>query len=211
MSTGAAVKRVGNARGSGANLREEILAAAERLLAGSGSRQGVTLRAIAREAGIAAPSIYPHFRDRDAILDAVVARTFEALADTCRAAAMASLRGIDQVEAISLAYLAFARHNTGQYRVLFERSPANIATPPHQYPQGIEAFGLLVHALEDAAADGSTRDVDPTLDAQSLFAALHGVATLTPALRGFPWVDETVLVRNVLAKIVGGRPRHTGC
>ena len=118
-----------------------------------------------------------------------------------------SPRGIDQVETISLAYLAFARHNPGQYRVLFERSPANIASPPHLYAEGIDAFGLLVHALEDAVADGSTRDIDPTLDGQSLFAALHGVAALPPALPGFPWVDETVLVRNVIAKVVGRRPR----
>jgi hypothetical protein len=59
---------------------------------------------------------------RDAILDAVVARTFVALAQTCPAAAAADPRGMPAVEAISLAYVAFARENPGQCRVLFERS-----------------------------------------------------------------------------------------
>ena len=203
MTPDTTTRRLGNPRGFGSHLREEILAAAERLLATSGSRDGVTLRAIAREAGIAAPSIYPHFSDRDAILDAVVARTFVALAETCRRAAATAPRGAEGVEAISLAYLAFARRNPGQYRILFERSPANIASPPHQYPEGIEAFAMLINAFEDIAGAGPSHDLEPALAAQSLFVALHGIATLPPALPGFPWLDHTALVSNVIAKIGG--------
>ena len=204
MSSDRTVVRKGNPRGHGSNLRVEILAAAQRLLASASARDAVTLRAIAREAGIAAPSIYPHFPDRDAILDAVVARTFAALAETCRAAAVAAPRGVGAVEAISLAYIAFARENPGQYRILFERSPANIASPPHQYPEGINAFQLLVNELDEiAAGDGSDHDLHPTLDAQTIFAALHGIAALPPALPAFPWLDEATLVRNVLSRILG--------
>jgi len=199
----AATKRLTNRRGQGSNLRAEILAAAERLLVTSGSRGVVTLRAIAREAGIAAPSIYPHFPDRDAILDAVVTRTFVALAETARTAAEAAPDGLDRVEAISLAYLAFARRHPGSYRILFERSPANIASPPHPYPEGIAAFGLMISAIEGIPAEDSTANSDPMLDAQSLLVALHGIATLTPALTGFPWRDEAELVRNLIRKMVG--------
>lgn len=202
MTPDAIVRRAGNKRGHGANLREEILAAAERLLAQVGSRDAVTLRAIARETGVAAPSIYPHFADRDAILDGVIARTFTALAKTCRDAAAAS-GSAEAVEAISLAYLAFARDHPGQYRILFERSPANIASPPHHYPEGIAAFQLLIEALQDAAAGAASHDRHPALDAQSIFVALHGIATLPPALPGFPWIDETTLVRHMLNKVVG--------
>jgi AcrR family transcriptional regulator len=54
-------------------MRREILDAAIVLLGQAGTDDGVTLRAIARQAGIAAPSVYPHFSDRDAIIDAVLA------------------------------------------------------------------------------------------------------------------------------------------
>ena len=201
-------KRLGNRRGSGSHLRDEILAAAERLLATSASREGVTLRAIAREAGIAAPSIYPHFPDRDAILDAVVARTFVALAETCRRAGATAPPGVEEITAISLAYLAFARCNSGRYRILFERAPGNIAAPPHEYPEGIAAFGILISAFKDIAAAGSSHPLDPMLAAQSLFVALHGIATLPPALPGFPWLGETVLVQNVITKIVERTPER---
>ena len=39
----------------------------------------LTLAAVAREAGIAAPSIYRHFPDRDELVEAVVADRFDRL------------------------------------------------------------------------------------------------------------------------------------
>lgn len=204
MTSRPAGKRLSNKRGFGTNLRGEIVQAATRLLSESGSHEAVTLRAIAREAGIAAPSIYPHFADRDAILDVVVARGFENLAETCRRAADATTSGPARVEAISFAYVDFARAHPGQYRVLFERSPANTTSPPHPYDEGLQAFELLVQALGHPAAKDSSGDLKRILDAQSLFVALHGIATLPPSLPGFPWHDEATLVRNVITKISGG-------
>ena len=72
-------KRHRNPRGQGARLTEDIVAGALALIERTGSAEAVTLRAVAREAGIAAPSIYAHFPDRDAVLMAVVARIFDEL------------------------------------------------------------------------------------------------------------------------------------
>lgn len=47
-----------NRRGEGALLRTEILTAATELIEAGGDERAVTLRAVARRAGIAAPSIY---------------------------------------------------------------------------------------------------------------------------------------------------------
>jgi AcrR family transcriptional regulator len=71
--------RTRNRRGEGARLREEVIAAATRLIEEKG-QDAVSLRAIARSAGITAPSIYAHFEDLDDVLEAVVANTFDALA-----------------------------------------------------------------------------------------------------------------------------------
>ncbi|MFE4174115.1 TetR/AcrR family transcriptional regulator [Streptomyces sp. NPDC056909] len=82
--TGRAV-RSRNRRGEGARLRADILAAATDLL-DRGDERAVTLRAVARQAGIAAPSIYPHFPDRPAIMLAVVREAFGELSGRLRAA-----------------------------------------------------------------------------------------------------------------------------
>lgn len=165
----------------------------------------MTLRATARQAGIAAPSIYRHFADRDAILDVVVLRTFETLARRCRRAAGDVQPGVDEIEAIATAYVKFAREYPGMYRILFERSPANIASPPHRYEEGIDAFSLLVEAVRRVVLDARADEQQPMLDAQTLFVALHGIATLPRALPGFPWQDETALIRNTITKVVGNQ------
>jgi AcrR family transcriptional regulator len=59
-----------NARGQGGRLRSEIVEASRRLTDHGGD--ALTLRAIAREAGIAGPSIYDHFANVDEIRDDVV-------------------------------------------------------------------------------------------------------------------------------------------
>ena len=70
------VVRERNRRGEGGRLRDDILAGATALLERTGSEEAVTLRAVAREVGISAPSIYSHFPDREAIVDAIVDGAF---------------------------------------------------------------------------------------------------------------------------------------
>lgn len=74
-----------NRRGEGGHLRADILAAATDLL-DHGDERSVTLRAVARKAGIAAPSIYPHFPGRPALMLAVVRAAFAELTGGLRAA-----------------------------------------------------------------------------------------------------------------------------
>src|SRR4051812_20528768 len=113
-----------NAYGQGAALRREILDAAGDLLTVASAGQAVTLRAIARRAGIAAPSIYRHFADRDAVLAALVQESFEELATAAQAAVQAAPDAAAAVRAVCSAYVTFAREHPGRYRILFERDPA---------------------------------------------------------------------------------------
>ena len=66
-------------RGSGDRLRGEILDAATDLLLETERARAVSIRSVARRVGVTPPSIYLHFADKDALLDAVCARCFEKL------------------------------------------------------------------------------------------------------------------------------------
>jgi len=201
VSTGELSRRATNRRGQGGALRGEILDAATRLLADASARGAVTLRAIAREAGIAAPSIYRHFPDRDAILDAVVSQTFVELSHACEAAAEGAPAGAGTVEAVCRAYLDFARDHPGPYRVIFARSPADIASPPTTYPDGIAAFELLRRAVAQCDERETSTAREVTRDAQCLLAALHGLATLVPATPGFPWIGVDTAVHRLVGAL----------
>lgn len=197
-------------------MRGEIVRAAARLLQEHGSEDAVTLRAVAREAGIAAPSIYAHFPTADAIVGAVVAETFEALT----AALEASRAGIDdpvqRLTAQCHGYLRFAEEHPGLYRVLFARargtgqpvgaSPAGDRTAPANaviVAAGTPAFDLLVDAIAGCVRAGRSASQDPALDAVALWSALHGYIALRAAAAEFPWPDES----SILDAMIAGQAR----
>jgi AcrR family transcriptional regulator len=66
-------------RGLGDQLREEILDATIELLLQTGQAKAVSIRSVAQRVGVTSPSIYLHFAEKDALLDAVCARYFEKL------------------------------------------------------------------------------------------------------------------------------------
>lgn len=216
----ASAGRAINKRGSGLALRREIMDAAVARLGEVQSGRAVTLRAIARRAGIAAPSIYLHFADRDAILDAVISESFDQLASMMLAATAVDAPAAVRVRSLCGAYLAFAAEFPGRYRVLFERTEPNLSADTRPYPEGLAVFELVSAALADAVAEGSSASVDPPGDSAALWAALHGLAVLPPATPGFPWPPTTWILDVLITGIARlaansvdadtGRPIDTG-
>ena len=193
-----APRRPRNARGQGARLAEDIVTAALELIEQHGSAEAVTLRAVARQAGIAAPSIYPHFADRDAILLAVVVRVFDELAGTIRQATEAAGADLaDRLAAGCAGYVAYGLDHPARYSVLFaeRHGPAEdycqpVALGPDGRPVlewGAEAFSLLLQAIQDCVTAGRSASTDVLADATAVWVALHGTVTLRTTLPRFPW------------------------
>ncbi|WBQ04513.1 TetR/AcrR family transcriptional regulator [Kribbella sp. CA-293567] len=210
MSTGRARER--NKRGEGAQLREEIVSAATRLL-DAGTEQSVTLRAVAREAGITAPSIYSHFADRDAILLAVTQNGFAELELVLREASVGASAGADPVErlrAVCTAYLEFAQCRPARYRILFGAAwdaSQTVKRAPKLAPDlavlGMDAFGILQQSVADCVAAGRSASTDPMADATALWVGLHGLAQLRVAASLFPWpagLQDTLVERLTLLR-----------
>lgn len=196
--------RTTNRRGEGARLREEILQATMRMLGTVVARDAVTLRAIARETGVAAPSIYKHFDGREAILDAVVARAFAHLEEACVAAA-STAEGGAKIQAVGRAYVEFALSHPAEYRVMFDGSVGSTNhLPVREYPAGARAFQHFIDGFVELADETGSTTIEPVRDAQTLWASLHGVVTLVPATPGFPWVEPDTIVDRLLSTFVSG-------
>ena len=70
------VRRERSPRGRGAVLRDELVQAAAALLDRTGDPDGVTIRGVAAEVGVAPTAIYLHFADRDELMVTVVEERF---------------------------------------------------------------------------------------------------------------------------------------
>ena len=66
-----------NPRGEGAHLRADLLDAATRLLSSTGNPESVSIRAVAKEAGVSATAAYRHFADRDDLMAAACEHLFD--------------------------------------------------------------------------------------------------------------------------------------
>jgi AcrR family transcriptional regulator len=117
------VRRARNPHGQGGKLRAELIAAADHILAQTGNFEALSLRGVAREVGIATPSIYLHFPDKRALIRAVLEVRFEQLRVAVQEAALAATGPDQQLRAGCRAYCQFATENPNAYRVLFGRAP----------------------------------------------------------------------------------------
>ncbi|WP_433048181.1 TetR/AcrR family transcriptional regulator [Dactylosporangium sp. CS-033363] len=204
-NAGPAGGRTRNRRGEGALLRAEIVAAAERVLEREGDEDALTLRSVAREAGIAAPSIYSHFADREAILEEVLGNAFARLRTLLLDAAEGVPDPVERLLAGCRAYVAFGMNDPARYRVLFGRrrdarpqpEPANdISDLPEVWQRNLEGFQVLVNSLRECAAAGRSASTDPFTDAVTLWTSLHGAVAMRQFVPGFPMppLDRTVEV-----------------
>jgi AcrR family transcriptional regulator len=204
--------RTPNKRGEGVRLREEILDAAHGILESTGTEDALTLRAVARAAGVTAPAIYAHFDDRYAILRTVVESTFAELASDMRAAADAHGRTADPIgrlRAVCRAYLTFAADRPHHYRVLFERHRVSAAelgdtgAVNHDVRDmiGADAFGVLLDATAACIESGASRATAPAPATTRIWIGLHGQATLQASLPWFPWPDRSELAESIMTRL----------
>jgi AcrR family transcriptional regulator len=188
-----------NRRGQGDRLREEIVAAALRMLDDLGDDEALSLRAVAREIGIAATSVYLHFADRDALVLAAMRRSHD---DLVRAAAEAGQAAADPVAALRARVLvmgAWAREHPGLYKVLHEST----VNRRHDTAFKLELGKSTAEAIQRCMDAGLAPADDAATVALDLRAAVHGAVSMRVNEPGVPWEPLEWQVDRLLAKLVG--------
>ncbi len=168
--------------------RARLLAAAREVLAAEGL-EGLTLRAIARQAGVSHGAPLRHFPTLASLLAALAAEGFDELFATIDAELAAAERdagpgGLGPRRRLSVSgrgYLRFALADPGVFSVTFRPERVDVGDPAYQ-AAGFRSFQQLVDLVAAAQADGWQPDLPARDLAAVLWANVHGLATL--ALHG---------------------------
>jgi AcrR family transcriptional regulator len=193
-----------NARGQGSRLRGEIIDASCRLIDSGGD--ALTLRAVARETGIAGPSIYDHFASVEDIRDDLVRVCFDELIRRLTEADARMSEPEDRLHAICEAYVAYGEEFPNRYALLY-RSVRTRAQKASSGNGGARALRILVDSIADCAAAGRSASVDPYDDAVGVWTAIHGLTTLRASRPDFSNLHADEMLRNLVrrqARIVSG-------
>lgn len=158
------------------DLRQKVLKASLALIEEDGLDR-LSMREVARKAGVSHQAPYYYFGDREAILAAIAGEGFSKLEQSLvRAAAQAGSEPVKAIEAMGRAYVEFALRHPAHFQAMFRAD----AVPLDRYPEARkhedEAFGKLVEGIDKALAD-QPAEVRRTM-AIACWAMVHGLATL---------------------------------
>jgi AcrR family transcriptional regulator len=160
------------------DLRRALLDAAERVLERDGAG-ALSLRAVAREAGVSAAAPYHHFKDKDDLLAAVARAGFEKMTDYMRKAALAAPDARARLNAIGVAYVCYARDNPAIYHLMYDKGrQRDMRAGPRTEENS--AYNLVIQSMVDMGVD-EPNPIDLELAQIAGWCAAHGLAEMAGA------------------------------
>jgi AcrR family transcriptional regulator len=185
-------------------LRAVLLGEAERALREQGI-EGLSLRDLARQAGVSHAAPRRHFADRQALLDALAEAGFTRLADEVRAAIDGAGDDYEaRLRAAATAYVRFATEDAALMDLMFTAKNAGDAAGPR------EAATPLFAIIGDLIRQGQRAGVLPPGDAgrlQLLFGAtMQGIAALVTSGRIPPREAGPLITDAITLFTQAGKP-----
>src|ERR1700721_2010238 len=169
------------------DLRGALIQAAQAILETEGLA-ALSLRAVARGAGVSPAAPYHHFPDKQALLDAVAERGFDALTAAMTTQMDKVSGGAARPDASGIGYVAFAVANPALFGLMFSVVGQNPSPRTSLDLARQRAYAVLQEAVAACSPSGKA-SADECL---RLWALVHGIAKLVlegcarPAVCGFP-------------------------
>jgi AcrR family transcriptional regulator len=154
-------------------VREALLAAARAELVEHG-RAAISLRAVARRAGLSHASPKYHFGDRSGLLTAIATEGFHALAHHLSQVHESGAR--QELAALGRAYIDFGLSHPALFELMFTPSELHVTNPELIAAQQ-QAIGALTTAVSRLASIDATPSGTPELALIS-WALVHGLVVL---------------------------------
>ncbi len=195
-------------------LRDALLEAAERVLE-RGGLLGLTLRAVAREAGVSHAAPTHHFGDLTGLLSELAAIGFRQFNAAMMAAAATGTMPLEKAVAHAKAYVAFARAHPGMYGLMFRTERLDMTRPSLHEAAEASFAGLAgaIGASRQEQISGRALSLEQAAAIARAWSLVHGFTMLlldgrlTDILHRLPeGTDADALLAAMLQMTVGRPP-----
>jgi AcrR family transcriptional regulator len=154
------------------DLRRALVDAARRLLETEGPA-AMSLRAVAREAGVSPAAPYHHFKDKAELMGAIASEGWVLLTEAMSEANRAKP---DDPLALVMTYVSFARSRPALYRVMFDAARENESLAFEGMLDSASPYAWMRRGLMRARKDSSLVDIE--LSILAAWASSHGLAEM---------------------------------
>ncbi len=160
------------------DLKAALLAAVQEAITDDGVN-GVSLRDVARRAGVSHSAPAHHFGSKAGLLMAFSAAGFRLLAEAIRdeVASQGEADAAAQVAAVGQGYVQFAVSHPAHFEVMFSQD-ALIPGDHELTAARKEVYDLLIESIDRASQAGHLPGHSPELVAISAWSLVHGLASL---------------------------------
>ena len=166
----------------------------------------VSVREVARRAGVSHAAAYHHFADKNDLLRAVALEAFAELRSRMTTASTSP----DLVEALTgsaRAYLGFALERPAAFRFMWARELCMPGDAPDPLADAQRGLAADLDAVLARHADALDHSGDPRLGMLANWSMVHGFATIvvdTPAFKHSPDAELDAITRSLIGALVRG-------
>lgn len=155
------------------DLRSALVAVAREILVESGLEK-LSLRGVAKRAGVSQAAPYHHFKNRDELLEAVAAEGFAELRDSL--VTFARKDENDFMRGMGVGYVVFAVRNPALFRLMQGAHFADAGNAPVFQEAANRSFNVLVDGVREALPDADEEQI--MIKSAASWSIVHGLATL---------------------------------
>ena len=160
------------------DLPQTLMNLALQHISASGTEK-LSLRALARDAGVSPTAPYKHFASKRCLLAALATQGFQDLADRTHKIIVETPDLNDRVIAMSLGYIEFAKDNPTAYRLMFGSVLGDFSKYEMLHTAAVGAYDEVKRVLAEVALRNGYEGVNLEQFAGVVWALVHGLASLT--------------------------------
>ncbi|MDG1707405.1 MAG: TetR/AcrR family transcriptional regulator [Emcibacteraceae bacterium] len=143
-----------------------------------GTLQDLSLRALARKAGVSQTAPYRHFEDKEALIVVLIQEGSMILQQNMVAISETSADPIEQLIEMGVAYYDFSQEHPAHFRLMFGGSLEDKEKHAHLFEQEKKGYDVLQEVVGNCLLKSQIKDVSPQMVRLSCWAHVHGLASL---------------------------------
>ncbi len=193
------------------NLREAILIASLEAIEKNGV-DSLSIREVAKTAGVTHQAPYRHFKDKEALLAALAQDGFEKLYQKMLAGVKDIAVPIEKITALGISYLTWAAEHPAHFRLMFSQHIPEFETYENLQLAANAILNLVLHVTKENQDEKVIRNDETRSLARQFWATVHGVTLLFIDRQFKPFKGDLKsgqkLVQEMILNLINGlKPR----